>query len=348
VISELSIAYYKAFFQIIYEVYLRLAHRLSLLFIVLPIIYLTENIDMYLISIFLISLFISVGSNLILRYKFDFNFIFVGLKESFSIIQKSYKFALLSVVAFALIQLDIIIVRTILGNESAGYYKIASVFYVPFTIIPGSMMGVILPLLSKYKSEPAKFESIQNKVYKLLVLLSVLIVYSVSLLANPFIEHFFLGKYNSSIPVLMVLIWALIPYYLDMISGYVLIADGSEKEPLKINSIAIIISLTTNIILIHLFGIIGAAISVIVVISSKWIMSLIRLKHYKKLYKKNLNIFLFLLFSLINFLAYGQLDVSIYIKYILLLLTLSIIVKITGLLERSDISEIKNLFVNNN
>ncbi len=334
VISELSIAYYKAFFQIIYEAYLRLSHRFSLLLIVLPIIYLTEDIDMYLLSIFLIALFISIGSILILKFKFDFGFKFVGLKESFSIIKKSYTFALLSVVAFVLVQLDIIIVKTILGNESAGYYKIASVFYIPFTIIPGSMMGVILPLLSKYKNEPAKFESIQNKVYKFLALLSVFVVYSVSSFAMPFIEHFFQGKYNYSIPVLMILIWALVPYYLDMISGYILIADGSEKEPLKINSIAILISLTTNIILINVFGIMGAAISVIIVISSKWIMSLIRLKHYKKLYKKNLNIFLFLLFSLINFLAYRQLDVSIYLRYVLLLLTLSLIVRITGLLEK--------------
>jgi O-antigen/teichoic acid export membrane protein len=345
VISELSIAYYKAFFQIILEAYLRLTHRLSMLFIVLPLIYFTEDIDIYLLSIFFLALVISISSILILRFKLDFNFVFVSLKESFGVVKKSYKFALLSVAAFALVQLDIIIIKTILGNESAGYYKIASVFYFPFTIIPGSMMGVILPLLSKYKDEPDKFESIQNKVYRLLTLLSVIIVYSVSIFASPFIEHFFLGKYNSSIPVLMILIWALVPYYLDMISGYVLIADGYEKEPLKINSIAILVSLISNIVLIHAFGITGAAISVIIVISSKWILSLIRLKHYKKLYKKNLNIFLFLLFSLINFLVYQELNVSVIPRHVILIVTFAIIVKTSGLLEKGDIQEIKTLFV---
>jgi len=345
VISELSIAYYKALFQIIYEAYIRLAHRFSLLLIVLPLIYFSKDLDIYLVSILLIALAISIGSILILRLKLNFHYAFVNLKESFSIIKKSYKFALLSVAAFALVQLDIILVKTILGNASAGYYKIASIFYFPFTIIPGSMMGVILPLLSKYKNEPVKFELIQNKVYRLLALLSVFIVYSVSSFASPLIEFLFGGNYNSSIPVLRILIWALIPYYLDMISGYVLIADGLEKEPLKINSFAIMISLTGNIVLINLFGIIGAAISVIFVINSKWVFSLIRLKHYKKLYKKNYNIFLFLLFSLINFLAYQQVDVSIFVRYILLILTLALIVKVTGLLEKSDINEIKKLFV---
>jgi O-antigen/teichoic acid export membrane protein len=252
---------------------------------------------------------------------------------------------LLSVAAFALVQIDIILVKTILGNASAGYYKIASIFYFPFTIIPGSMMGVVLPLLSKYKNEPGKFELVQNKVYRLLALLAVLIVYSVSSFAAPLIEFLFGGNYNSSIPVLRILIWALVPYYLDMISGYVLIADGLEKEPLRINSIAIMISLTGNIVLIHLFGIIGAAISAIVVINSKWVLSLIRLKHYKLLYKKNYNIFLFLLFSLINFLAYQYMDVSIFVRYILLISTLALIVRVTRLLEKGDFIEIKKLFV---
>jgi len=327
VISELSIAYYKALFQIIYEAYLRLSHRFALLLIILPLIYFTKDIDIYLLSIFLLALAISIASVLILKIKLNFHYIYISLKESFSIVRKSYKFALLS------------------GNESAGYYKIASIFYLPFTIIPGSMMGVILPLLSKYKNEPSRFESIQNKVYRLLALLSVLIVYSVSSFAAPLIEFLFEGNYNSSIPVLRILIWALIPFYLDMISGYVLIADGFEKEPLKINLFAIMISLMGNILLIHLFGIIGAAISVIIVISSKWIFSLIRLKHYKKIYKKNHNIFLFLLFSLINFLAYQQLDVSIFIRYIMLILTFAVIIKVTGLIEKSDIYEIKKLFI---
>jgi O-antigen/teichoic acid export membrane protein len=343
VISELSIAYYKALFQIIYEVYLRLSYRLILLLIVLPLIYYTKDIDIYLLSIFLLTLGISLGSVLILKIKLNFHYAYTGLTESFNIIRKSYKFALLSVASFALVQLDIILVKTILGNVSAGYYKIASIFYFPFTIIPGSMMGVILPLLSKYKNDLIKFESIQNKVYRLLTLLSVLIVYSVSSFATPAIEFLFAGKYNSSIPVLRILIWALIPFFLDMISGYVLIAGGNEKEPLRINLFAILISLMGSIILINLFGIIGAAISVLVVMHSKWMFSLIRLKHYKKLYKNNYKIFLFLLFSLINFWAYQQVDISIFFRYILTVLTLALIVKVTGLIEKSDIYEIKKL-----
>jgi O-antigen/teichoic acid export membrane protein len=344
VISELSIAYYKALFQIIYEAYLRLSHRLALLLIVLPLIYFTKNIDIYLFSVLLLALFVSLASLVILKIKLNFNYVFINLKESFRIVKKSYKFALLSVAAFALVQLDIILVKIILGNESAGYYKIASIFYFPFTIIPGSMMGVILPLLSKYKNEPGKFKSIQNNVYRLFALFSVSIVYTISLMATPLIEFLFEGNYNSSIPVLIILVWALIPYYLEMLSGYVLIADGLEKEPLRINSLAIVLSLIGNIVLVNLFGIIGAAISVLFVINSKWIFSLIRLKRYNKLYKKNYNIFLFLLFSLINFLAYQQVDLSIFVRYILLMLTLAVIVKVTGIVEKNDIYEIKKLF----
>jgi O-antigen/teichoic acid export membrane protein len=235
-------------------------------------------------------------------------------------------------------------VKIILGNESAGFYKIASIFYFPFTIIPGSMMGVILPLLSKYRNEPSKFESIQNNVYRLFALFSVSIVYTISSMAKPLIEFLFAGNYNSSIPVLSLLIWALIPYYLEMISGYTLIADGLEKEPLKINALAIVLSLVGNVVLIHLFGIVGAALSVLFVINSKWLFSLVRLKHFNKLYKKNYNIFLFLLFSLINFLAYQQVELSIFVRYILLMLTLGLIVKVTGVVEKSDIYEIKKLF----
>ena len=115
------------------------------------------------------------------------------------------------------------------------------------------MMGVILPLLSKYKYDRIKFESIQNKIYKLLALLSVIIVYSISSFVTPVIDFLFEGRYNSSIPVIRILIWALIPTFLDMISGYILIASDNEKEPLKINLIAIMISLAANFFILTFF-----------------------------------------------------------------------------------------------
>ncbi len=347
VISELSIAYYKALFQIIYEVYLRLSHRLSLLLIILPLIYFSKDLNIYLVSILFLAFLISLISVLILRFKFNFRFVFTDLKNSLSIIKDSYKFALLSVAAFVLVQLDIILVKTILGNEDAGYYKIASIFYFSFTIIPGSMMGVILPILSKYKNSPANFESVQNKVYRFLAILSVIIVYTVSSFAKPLIELLFSGKYNPSIPVLMVLVWTIVPYFLEYISGYSLIALGYEKDLLRVNIGAILVGLISNILLIQMYGIIGAAISTVIAITSKWLLDLKRLKHYKKMFKKNLSIFLFLVFSLINFIVYQQLDLGIIVKYFLAMLTLLLIVKIMGLINKNDIQQIKKIFVKN-
>ena len=83
-----------------------------MLLIVLPLIYITKDIDIYLISIFFISAVISIASVLILKLKFNFNYAFVSLKESFSVVKKSYKFALLSVVAFGLFQTDKPVLRS--------------------------------------------------------------------------------------------------------------------------------------------------------------------------------------------------------------------------------------------
>ena len=345
VISELSIAYYKALFQIIYEVYLRLSHRLSLLLIILPLIYFSKDLNIYLVSILFLAFLISLISVLILRFKFNFRFVFTDLKNALSIIKHTYKFALLSVAAFVLVQLDIIFVKTILGNEDAGYYKIASIFYFSFTIIPGSMMGVILPILSKYKNSPANFESVQNNVYRFLAILSVIIVYTVSSFAKPLLELLFSGKYNPSIPVLMVLVWTIVPYYLEYISGYSLIALGHEKELLNVNFYAIMVGLICNVLFIHWYGIMGAAFATVIAITVKWLLELTRLKHYKKLFKKNLRIYLFLLFSLINFVAYRQVDMNIIVRYSLVMLTMLFIVKITGLLEKNDIYQLKKLFM---
>jgi hypothetical protein len=89
----------------------------------------------------------------------------------------------------------------------------------------------------------------------------------------------------------------------------------------------------------------GAAFATVIAITVKWLLELTRLKHYKKLFKKNLRIYLFLLFSLINFVAYRQVDMNIIVRYSLVMLTMLFIVKITGLLEKNDIYQLKKLFM---
>jgi O-antigen/teichoic acid export membrane protein len=254
---------------------------------------------------------------------------------------------MLSVAAYVLVQLDIIFVKSILGNESAGYYKIASIFYFSFTIIPGSMMGVILPLLSKYKDSVEKFAAVQNNVYKFLALLSIVIVYTVATFVQPFLELLFSGKYNASVPVIMVLVWTIVPYYLEYISGYSLIAIGHEKDLLHINLVSILVAVIANLLFINLFGIQGAALATLIAISTKWSLDLLRLNHHKKMFKKNLNIYLFLIFSLINFLVYQQLEMNILIRYFCVLITLLLVVKLTGLINKDDIYRLKQIFITN-
>jgi O-antigen/teichoic acid export membrane protein len=346
VITEISIVYYKALFYVIYEVYLRLFNQFSLLLVILPLIYFTQDLDLYLISILLLALIRTLVSLSILKYKFRFKFIRTRLMDSLSLIKDTYRFALLSVIVFLTVQLDIIMVKTLIGNEGAGFYKMAAIFYLPFTIIPGSMMGVILPLLSKYKNKTDKFSLIQNKTYHWLALLATFIIYSISYFVPPFINIFFSGKYDFSIPVVSVLVWALLPYYLSMLSGYVLIAKGRENEILKINTFALFISLFSNIIFISFFGLLGAAIATITTISAIWIMTLFRLKHYSLQYKKSVKIFLFLVLSFINFYLYQIIELNTVVNYLLCILTLIVISFFTNFITKEDIVIFKELFIN--
>lgn len=345
IFTEIAIAYFKAFFKIKFEALIRIVYRIPMLIIIIPIIYLSKSLNTYLTSIVLLSVFVALFALFLIKMNLNLTINLTSITKSFKLLKLSFPFAILSIAVFITIQIDIIAVKMIAGNEAAGFYKIASIFYFPFTIIPGSMMGVVLPLLSRFEQLKEKALLVQDYLYKLLLLLAITIVILLSYYYEPIVNTIFDSKYSKSIPVLLILIWAIIPYYLDMLNGNILISRGIEKKVVQVNIYAILISIISNLLFVNKLGIRGAAIATLITVSFKWIVGIIYLKKYRLLYRNHQKSILFLTLNILVFLIINIISANEFLIFYSLLSIMLMIVfaYITKFIEIKELQILRKI-----
>ncbi len=153
------------------------------------------------------------------------------------------------------------------GNEiDVGYYNAAMQVLVPVNLV---LQSVVLSLFPRMVREFEQRSSDLPRVYADLieVLLSITLpsVVGMMLLAEPILLLFYGHEsFANATIVLQIVAWSLIPLALNRALGQVLLATLQEKITLRIVVVNTIISLILGLILIQLYGIVGAAIATVV------------------------------------------------------------------------------------
>lgn len=158
---------------------------------------------------------------------------------------------------------DVVLIGFLLGESSAGIYNVGYriVFFLLF--IPRFASITLLPIISKlFHESKLEFRKMYNKSLSMMIIVSLPISVGLALIAPGFIKLVFGPGFSESSVILRILAGLFLITCLSSIMEIFLVASDHQGTRTKCQWIATTISVISNLILILLFGIEGAAVAV--------------------------------------------------------------------------------------
>ncbi|HEY3423770.1 MAG TPA: oligosaccharide flippase family protein [Negativicutes bacterium] len=172
-----------------------------------------------------------------------------------------YPLGLNSILSFIFLRLDTLMIGYFLNPMSVALYGIATKIPDAARQMFEAFRSVFFPnmseLFSSNKNKDA--EIIMNNSIRIISFITIFIALIVYLFQNIIVKSLFSSNYIESAPVLSLLMLVLSIGLIGNIIGTSLVAAGYSRLPFIINIVDTITTITTNLILIPKFGVIGAA-----------------------------------------------------------------------------------------
>ena len=174
-------------------------------------------------------------------------------------------------------RIDVVLIGFLLGESFAGIYNVGyrTIFFLLF--IPRFASITLFPIVSKLFNESKfEFQKMYNKSLNMIIIIAVPISAGLCLVAPDFIKLVFSSKFIESANILRLLSSLFLINCLSNIMEIFLMASDHQKTRVKSQWITSCVSVLTNLTLILLYNVEGAAIAV--VISSLLLVTLYILK----------------------------------------------------------------------
>ncbi len=153
------------------------------------------------------------------------------------------------------------------GNEvDVGYYNAAMQILVPINLVLYSIVMSIFPrMVREFDQHSSDLQRVYEDLIELLLIITLPAVVGLMLLAEPILLLLYgNASFANATVILQIVAWSLVPLALNRALGQVLLATMQERITLRIVVINTIISLILGLILINLYGVVGAAIATLV------------------------------------------------------------------------------------
>ncbi|AGJ62301.1 MATE family efflux transporter [Saccharolobus islandicus] len=236
---------------------------------------LSHNIYLF-IEIWTLGVIISVSMNYaflsrkvgLILPSFDFAFLFKHFKEGLPLY-------LSSSATFLSSQGDRVTTAYLLGSYYLGLYQFSALVAGVPSMVLGALGGVLLPTASFYKAlgkDERRMSSISFRVLSLITFLGVIISIPIAVLV---VEKFF-PDYTKGLEALILLLLAnTLPFPIGALTNFIIAAKKSLRPFLFLSLLNGSLVLITSFLLIPRLGIIGGAISQVIVsaISSSFVLS---------------------------------------------------------------------------
>ncbi len=181
----------------------------------------------------------------------------------------NYSFYAITNNAFSglLFVLDIVIISYVIKKpELVASYRVASIIPFAFSFIPSVVMTYYYPFFVKNSSDVIYIRALYRNITKKMLICTGIISIFLVLLAKPIIIIVFGKIYKDSIIPFQILsfgFWILASS--RSINGNILASLGKIKHSLFITTLVLIFNSVITFILVKYFGIIGAAIGVVII-----------------------------------------------------------------------------------
>lgn len=170
---------------------------------------------------------------------------------------------LLSGIAIALyMKIDQIMLGQMLGDDAVGIYSAAVRISEVWYFIPMMIVASVFPAIleAKKRSEVEYLQRLQ-RLYDLMVWLSLAIALPMTFLSTPIILALFGPDYVESGPVLAIHIWASVFVFLGVASSQWFIAENRQILSFQRTLLGVAVNIVLNFLLIPMCGAIGAAVA---------------------------------------------------------------------------------------
>ncbi|MCR4336033.1 MAG: flippase, partial [archaeon] len=274
----ISIAFFMASFSILPFYCLRAKQNFSVETLLLTGAHILLTILVF-VAMFLNMGFFGIGTAFVLSFlamsilsflflqKNGFEITFKKTQNAIEIIRKSFLFGAAGFLITLFLDTDMIIIKYMLGDFSAGIYSVVFRFFMAALIFSTVFAEVIFPLLSKYAKNKEKF----FRTFKKSILVSLITGIAMSIVLFVFGEKLILFLYGEKfLEAVGLIVWIvpaipLVALNTVLISG--LRAIHLEKQSFVNLLVATAINIGATIILIPVFGMVGAIITTIVALA---------------------------------------------------------------------------------
>lgn len=181
------------------------------------------------------------------------------------LLQESWHYLLSSLAIIVYMRIDQIMLREMIGEKEVGVFSAALMPSEASYFIASALMISIAPTISRKKkeSETAYLNTLKT-FFSIMWFMSITIAVAVSL-SSSFIVNLFYGlAYQSSITVLAIHIFSVIPVFLGVSSGLWLTNEKRGDLAVKQTLLGAGITILMNLYLIPIYGATGAAMSSVV------------------------------------------------------------------------------------
>ncbi|MDP3052535.1 MAG: flippase [bacterium] len=202
----------------------------------------------------------------ILRNQFSKIFRYFDKKLAYRTIKAALPIAFSTAMGVFMINNDMVMLGWWRTATEIGYYSVGQRI-VPFLYILSSLFaGAIFPVLSRFaqQNEKEKEKNLNEKSMASLFLVAIPLVVGGIILAEPIIGLTFGQVYLPGVPAFRVLLATLLWIYPITFLSYLVLAHNQQKKIVKYAIICSLANVLFNVLLIPVWGIIGAAIATFV------------------------------------------------------------------------------------
>lgn len=181
-----------------------------------------------------------------------------------SLLADSWSLFLSGMAVMIYMRIDQIMLGQMVSDEVVGIYsaavRISEVWYfIPMTIVASVFPAIIE---AKMCSEAQYCQRLQ-RLYDLMILLSVSIALPMTFLSTPLVAHLFGKAYIESGTILAIHIWASVFVFLGVASEKWFLAENRQILSFQRTALGMIVNVILNLLLIPRFGAVGAAIATV-------------------------------------------------------------------------------------
>lgn len=241
---------------------------------------LVHFVSMYVIVatiVLLYSLFICIRKFLSLRIEIELIFWRQILKESIP-------FWLTNAFMIIYFKIDMIMLSIMKGDAIVGWYAASYTLIDALTFIPVVLTSVMYPVFSRlYINNENTLNLAIEKLYKLLILISIPLGIGTTILAEKIIVYIYGIEYTPSIIVLKILIWASVLSFVNSIPATVLNSIDKQRNVMIFMGSGAILNILLNYLLIPKMSFEGAGIATV---ATELFLGLLMFQEMKKKHEK--------------------------------------------------------------